>query len=81
MYATPMPGVPYSLPGVPYAAKSFDAKEVRELVRCVDGVFEELVEKYKELVKYHTEYKAIAMKTNLRLDKCEKIDDSEFKKQ
>lgn len=57
-----------------------DAKYLRELMTCVDGVFDELTVKHNELGKYHTEYKAIAMKTNLRLSKCEKMEDMEMKK-
>lgn len=63
-----------------YSEPPLNAKDLRALVKCVDGVFDELVDKHKELEKYHTEYKVIAMKTTLRLDKCEKIENIDHRK-
>lgn len=58
----------------------YDPPQFRELLKCVDGVFEEVSAKYEELKKYHPEYKALAERTNLKLDECEKTEDADSKR-
>lgn len=75
------PGVPYSFnPGVPYGAlynaPSYTANDLRKLVKCVGGVFEDLIREHKELENYYTKYKVFAEETNTRLVECEKMDDA-----
>lgn len=59
----------------------YDAPQFRELLKCVGGVVDEVVGKYKELEKYHPEYKALAEKTNSKLDECEKAEKADAKNQ
>lgn len=60
-------------------SSSIKAAELREAIRCIDGIFDEMIEEHKELEKYHTEYKTLAKETNIQLDECEKNANPESK--
>lgn len=57
----------------------YNSEQFRELIKCVDGVFTELMGKYNELEKHHPEYQALAEKTNLKLDECDKAENDDAK--
>lgn len=46
----------------------------RQLLKCIDGLFEELIQKHKELEKFHIEYKEHAKGEHAKLDECDKSD-------
>lgn len=54
---------------------------MRKSIQCGDNVFAELVKEYKELEKYHVEYKQLVNETNSQLDECEKIEDIDSKEE
>lgn len=47
-----------------------DVNQVRKKLECGDGVFAQLAEEFKELEKYHSDYKTYAKTTNSMLDEC-----------
>lgn len=55
--------------------------EVRKSLKCIDGDFGKLAGEHKELVKYYSQYKALAKKINLKMDGCEKTENPVSKKQ
>lgn len=77
MSASPF-GVPYALPGVsygvPYETPSYTADDLRKLMKCIDGVFDELIGEHNELKKYYPQYKVYVEESNERLAKCEKME-------
>lgn len=56
-------------------------KDFRKSMKCIDGVFGEMVGEYKGLDKLHIEIKAHIEETSLQLDECEKIENPKSKKQ
>lgn len=57
----------------------YDTPQFREMIKCVDGVFTEVMEKYSELKKHYPEFQALAEKTNLKLNECDKADNADAK--
>lgn len=62
-------------------SSSLGASDLRKFIKCVDGVFDEMVKEHINLEKYYSEYKILAKKTNVELDGCEKKDTPESKKE
>lgn len=56
-----------------------DAPQFRDLIKCVDGVFAEVMSKYNTLEKHHPEYQALIEKTNLKLNECDKAENADAK--
>lgn len=75
-----LPGVPYAMSGVPYGAlynaPSYTADDLHKLVKCVGGVFEDLIVEHKEFENYYSQYKVFAEEANTRLSKCEEMENS-----
>lgn len=64
-----------------YAGLLDGADGLRKSIKCGDDVFGELATEYKELEKYHEEYKALAADADRQLDECEKIEGQEQKEE
>lgn len=66
----------FSISKAVHAAPTLDtsgtSQRYRQLLKCVDGLFEELIEKHKEMEKYHIEFKEYAKGENAKLDECDK---------
>lgn len=58
----------------PYGASQF-----RELIKCVDGVFAELMGKYNGLKEHHPDYRTLSENTNLKLNECDEAEDGDAK--
>lgn len=62
-------------------SSSMGAADLRELIKCVDGIFVEMIKEHKELEKYRPEYKILAKETNAQLDECERNDNPQTKQE
>lgn len=56
-------------------------KELRGLIKCIDGAYVELIPEYKQMKKYYAEYQLLAKETNYLLDECERSKSPDLKKQ
>lgn len=52
---------------------------LQKTISCINDVFGEQSQEHKELEKYYSEYKTYALDSNLRLEECKKIEDSDKK--
>lgn len=54
--------------------------KLRQLLKCVDRIFDELVGDYKELEKYRSQYKTYAKEIHRKLDECDKTNTPDSKR-
>lgn len=64
---------------IPSPKKLESIPDIRRTLECVDGIFAQLAEKYKELAKYHPDFQTKAKEINTILDECEKAENPDTK--
>lgn len=56
-------------------------QRLRDLLQCIDGAFNEVAEKYKQLEKYRAEYKGNADNLSKKVDECASTENEDSKKE
>lgn len=62
-----------------YAGVFDGAVTLQKTISCINDVFGKQAQEHTELEKYYSEYKKYALDSNLRLEECKEMENSDEK--